>query len=37
MKWLLLLYSDGKTEAEKKKQPAQGYTVTLPIESEGNP
>lgn len=33
MKWVLLLVLDEKTGAENKKQPAQGYTVTLPIES----
>lgn len=37
MKWVLLLVSNEKTGAENKKQHAQGYTVTLPIESAGNP
>lgn len=33
---VLLLFPGKKTEAEKKKQPAQDYTVTTPTESIGN-
>lgn len=36
--YIRLLFSDEKkTEAEKKKQPAQGYSVTVPVEATGNP